>query len=123
VARLRLVAEGGLVSYRVAAELTLPGRFRLPDGTSWAPCGEPGEEPQVEGMVVDTRRKVLYAAQEDVGVWRMGVDLDRTRPSLVDRVREFGVPAGFDEAEEECVVDWTADPGFGASTCRPTPRA
>jgi 3-phytase len=113
VAKARLVADGGRVTYRVVASLTLPGSFRLPDGTSWEPCGEPGEQPQVEGMVVDTRAKVLYAAQEDVGVWRMGVDLGRTRPTLVDRVRELSVPASFDEAEEECVVDWSADPGFG----------
>ncbi|GHH83717.1 hypothetical protein GCM10017771_11010 [Streptomyces capitiformicae] len=40
----------------------------LPNGTSWTPCADPGDLPQVEGMVVDPVNKVLYAGQEDVGI-------------------------------------------------------
>jgi 3-phytase len=123
VAKARLVAEGEHVTYRVVASLTLPGRFRLPDGTTWEPCGEPGEQPQVEGMVVDTRRQVLYAAQEDVGVWRMGVDLDRTRPALVDRVREYGSRPRSTPTLRSAWSTGRPTPASGAGTCRPTPRA
>jgi len=32
---------------------------------------------------------------------------------VVEHTREYGIPAAFDPAEEECVVDYEADPGFG----------
>jgi 3-phytase len=105
-------ARGRLVDYDVVDRITLPDTFRLPNGTSWAPCEDPGEGPQLEGEVVDARRGVLYAAQEDVGVWRIPVSTRGFgRPELIERVREFGVPATFDPAEEECVPG--PDPGFG----------
>ncbi|MFI1466329.1 phytase [Streptomyces wuyuanensis] len=100
----------GTVTYRTVRTLRLPSSFRMPDGTSWTPCGEPGDAPQVEGMVVDPANGMLYAGQEDVGIWRVRADLTGT-PRLVDKVREFGVPAAYDEATEECVAG--ADPGFG----------
>ncbi|MEV1052165.1 phytase [Streptomyces sp. NPDC049887] len=100
----------GTVTYRTVRTLELPSSFRLPDGTSWTPCGEPGDAPQVEGMVVDPANGMLYAGQEDVGIWRVRADLTGT-PRLVDKVREFGVPADYDERTEECVAG--ADPGFG----------
>ncbi|GLW11255.1 hydrolase [Microtetraspora sp. NBRC 13810] len=109
--RLKPVA-GGKVGYEVVRTLTLPSSFRLPDGTTWTPCLEPGELPQVEGMVVDAERDVLYAAQEDVGVWRLPADLTG-RPELVDRVREYGVPGTYDPETEEC--DPGPDPGFGGT--------
>jgi 3-phytase len=34
-------------------------------------------------------------------------------PVLVDRVREYGVPWEFDEEQEECVILYEQDPGFG----------
>ncbi|GAA2460645.1 phytase [Streptomyces glaucus] len=102
----------GKVGYRRIRTLDLPSAFRLPDGTSWSPCAEPGELPQVEGMVVDPRNGVLYAGQEDVGIWRVRADLT-TAPTLVDTVREYGVPAAYDEATEECVAG--PDPGYGGS--------
>ncbi|MEF3116808.1 phytase [Streptomyces chrestomyceticus] len=101
---------GGTVGYRKIRTLDLPAAFRLPNGTSWSPCAEPGELPQVEGMVVDPDNGTLYAGQEDVGIWRLRADLTGT-PKLVDKVREYGVPATYDEATEECVAG--ADPGYG----------
>ncbi|GHG13132.1 MULTISPECIES: phytase [Amycolatopsis] len=112
VALLRLVDRpGGTVGTAPIATVDLPSRFRLPDGTPWSPCEEPGERPQLEGSVIDGR--VLYTAQEDVGIWR--IPLTSTgfgRPELIDRVRSFGVPSRWDAASEECVPDG-ADPGFG----------
>lgn len=103
----------GTVTYRKIRSLDLPSSFRLPDGTSWTPCGEPGELPQVEGMVVDPANGMLYAGQEDVGIWLMRADLTGAAPKLLDRVREYGVPAVYDEESEECAVG--ADPGFGGT--------
>ncbi|MEV6753192.1 phytase [Streptomyces sp. NPDC051214] len=100
----------GKVGYRKVRTLDLPADFRLPNGTSWAPCGEPGELPQVEGMVVDPADGTLYAGQEDVGIWRLRADLTG-KPRLIDKVREYGVPATYDPATEECTAG--ADPGYG----------
>ncbi|OJF10534.1 phytase [Couchioplanes caeruleus] len=112
VALVRLVTTpAGTITYTVERRLTLPSSFRLPDGSSWTPCGEPGELPQVEGMVVDAQTGVLYAGQEDVGIWRMPATLTGT-PVLMDKVREFGVPATFDPDTEECEVSGP-DPGAG----------
>ncbi|WP_373566921.1 phytase [Streptomyces griseicoloratus] len=102
----------GRVGYRKVRTLDLPASFRLPDGTSWSPCAEPGELPQVEGMVVDPANGTLYAGQEDVGVWRLPADLTGT-PRLVDKVREYGVAATYDEAADECVAGH--DPGYGGA--------
>ncbi len=88
--------------------------FRLSDGTSWTPCGEPGEGPQVEGMVVDPQHDVLYAAQEDVGVWRIPLQREAFgRPVLIDRVREFGRDATYDPETEECTVSAIPHPDSG----------
>lgn len=100
----------GTVGYRKVRTLSLPSAFRLPDGTSWTPCGEPGELPQVEGMVVDPENGTLYAGQEDVGIWRLPAGLDG-QPVLVDKVREYGVPGTYDPETEECAPG--RDPGFG----------
>lgn len=110
IALLRLIAERDRIGYRLVRTLDLPSQFPLPGGTSWKPCDEPGVLPQVEGMVVDVDKKVLYAGQEDVGIWRVSARLDG-EPALVDRVREFGVPGHYDPETDECVLD--ADPGFG----------
>ncbi|MFI2040615.1 phytase [Streptomyces bottropensis] len=105
-----LPTADGRVGYRRIRTLDLPSSFRLPDGTTWSPCGEPGELPQVEGMAVDPAAGTLYAGQEDIGIWRLRADLTG-RPVLVDRTREYGVPGTYDEESEECVPG--ADPGFG----------
>ncbi|MEV7373361.1 phytase [Streptomyces sp. NPDC090301] len=107
-----LPAAGGKVTYRTIRTLDLPATFRLPNGSSWAPCGEPGELPQVEGMVVDPADGTLYAGQEDVGIWRLRADLTGT-PKLLDKVREYGVPGVYDEETEECAPG--ADPGYGGT--------
>jgi len=100
------------VSYERLDTTSLPSTFRLPDGTRWQPCDEPGVGPQVEGMAVDGT--TLYAAQEDVALWRLSIRGDRFHaPSIVDKVREFGVPATYDPETEECTVHWSEDPGFG----------
>ncbi|GAA3926708.1 phytase [Streptomyces gulbargensis] len=115
--RLRLLEledRNGRVGYRLKDTLDLPDTFALPNGTSWKPCADPGELPQVEGMAVDQEEHVLYAAQEAVGLWR--VDLDEAefeQPRLLDKVREYGTPWTYDTAEEECVLDTAHDPGFG----------
>ncbi|WP_369192989.1 phytase [Streptomyces djakartensis] len=100
----------GTVTYRKVRAFDLPASFRLPNGTTWSPCAEPGELPQVEGMAVDPATGTLYAGQEDVGIWRLRADLTG-RPSLVDKVREFGVPGVYDEETEECTAG--TDPGYG----------
>ncbi|MXM68893.1 phytase [Streptomyces sp. HUCO-GS316] len=111
LALLELVpATGGTVGYRKIRTLDLPSSFRLPDGTSWSPCAEPGELPQVEGMVVDPATGTLYAGQEDIGIWRLRADLTG-KPVLVDKVREYGVPGTYDDGTEECTPG--ADPGYG----------
>ncbi|KOU62415.1 hydrolase [Streptomyces sp. MMG1533] len=111
LALLELVpAANGTVGYRKVRTLDLPSSFRLPDGTTWSPCLEPGELPQVEGMVVDPATGTLYAGQEDVGIWRLRADLTG-KPVLVDKVKEYGVPGTYDEETEECAPG--ADPGYG----------
>lgn len=105
-----LPTAAGTVGYRQVRTLDLPSSFRLPNGTSWTPCAEPGELPQVEGMVVDPADGTLYAGQEDVGIWRIDAGLTGT-PLLIDKVREYGVPGTYDEQTEECTPG--ADPGFG----------
>ncbi|MEU6719098.1 phytase [Nonomuraea sp. NPDC046802] len=107
-----LAKPGGKIGYRVVRTLDLPASFTLPNGQNWTPCLEPGEQAQVEGMVVDQDTDVLYAAQEDVGIWRMRADLTG-RPVLIDKVREYGVPGTYDPGTEECAPG--ADPGFGGT--------
>ncbi len=115
VGLFKLVAKGATVTYQRVDRLTLPSTFRLPDGSAWSPCADPGDGPQVEGSVVDPVTRVAYLAQETVGLWRVAVWGGRFRgaPQSVERTREFGVPARFDEAEDDCVVDYAADPGYG----------
>lgn len=109
LARLKVTAQGR-VGYEVVRRISLPSTFRLPDASSWSPCAEPGELPQVEGMVIDPDSGTLYAGQEDVGIWRLKATLRGGR-TLVDKVAEFGVPGTYDAHTEECVAG--ADPGFG----------
>ncbi|MFI5938490.1 phytase [Actinoplanes sp. NPDC051494] len=89
-----IVFRGGKVSYRQRETLDLPSTFTLRDGTSWTPCEDPGEGPQIEGMVIDPRSNVLYASQEDVALWR--IDLRTKRRTAVEYVAEFGAPYDAD---------------------------
>ncbi|MFF5206591.1 phytase [Streptosporangium sp. NPDC000396] len=105
-------APDGKIGYTRVRTIDLPSGFTLPNGQSWTPCDEPGVGPQIEGMVVDARTGTLYAAQEDVGIWRIPADLTGS-PVLIDRVREYGVPATYDAETEECVPG--VDPGYGGT--------
>lgn len=111
----RIVASSHGYTYLKVDSLVLPSSFTLRDGSAWTPCLEPGELPQAEGLVVDPILGTLYIAQEDVALWRVQLIGGRFvgAPRMVERVREFGVPATFDPETEECVYDWTADPGEG----------
>ncbi len=115
LAMLRLeTTRNGRVSYERVDTTAVPSTYRLPDGTSWTPCEDPGDGPQVEGMVVDRKRHELYAGQEQVGIHRVALRRKgfASAPVLVEKVREFGVPATYDPVEEECVQSGE-DPGFG----------
>jgi 3-phytase len=104
--------DGGL-GYEQVEPLEIPRSFPLPDGSTWTPCEEPGIEPQLEGVSVDQRTDVLYAAQEDVGLWRVPLPLGSGEPRLVDRVTDFGIHDAYEAETEVCVpVDPDAE-GFG----------
>ncbi|MBB2902989.1 3-phytase [Kineococcus radiotolerans] len=108
-------AADGTVGYRQASRQALPAAFTLPGGSTWAPCEEPGEGPQAEGVVHDAVGGAWFVAQEDVGIWRITVDGDRAASrQLVDTVRGFGVPATYDEDTETCRVTG-ADPGVSGT--------
>lgn len=108
-----LPTDQGQITYRQLQQINLPSQFKLPNGKTWTPCLDPGELPQVEGMVVDQELGILYAGQEDVGIWKIKLPLDDTTPTLLDKVREFGVPYSYDSVEEECNIDFSNDPGYG----------
>jgi 3-phytase len=113
---LKLKDVGGKVGYATEDTVDLPGSFTLPDGEKWRPCADPGEKAQVEGMAVDQEERVLYAAQEDVGLWRIDLDDEEFEaPALFDKVREYGVPWTYDAEKEECVLDTANDPGHGGT--------
>jgi 3-phytase len=113
IATARLVSQGGAIGYDNIRHLDMPSEFPLPDGTTWVPCEEPGVLPQLEGVSIDHRNGALYAAQEDVGLWRIQLPFGSRKPVLVDRVADFGIHDVYDEESEECVpVDEDAE-GFG----------
>lgn len=105
--------KDGTVGYTDVEHLEMPGAFPLPDGSTWVPCEEPGVGPQLEGVAVDQRSDVLYATQEDVGLWRIPLPLGSGRPRLVDEVADFGIHDVYDEETEECVPVDPDQPGLG----------
>ena len=113
IATARIVARNGALAYTNVRHLEMPGSFALPDGTTWVPCEEPGIGPQLEGSTVDQRSGMLYAAQEDVGVWRVPLPLGRGEPKLIDRVADFGIDDTFNPDTEECEPVDPAATGFG----------
>lgn len=107
------VQKGSTYDTRKVSTLDLPDTFTLPDGRRWTVCGEPGEGPQVEGMVIDEETRTLFAAQEDVGIWRIPLHANGFgKPQLVDKVRTFGAPQKYNPETEECEADGP-NPGFG----------
>lgn len=105
----------GLVTYVRKDQTRFPVEFELPDGTIWNPCTEPGEDPKFEAMVVDRRTGVLYAAQEEVGIWRVRLTEDSFNGRrLIERVIGYGVPAQWNDDEEQCEVVGE-DPGYGGT--------
>ena len=113
IATVRLVTDGDSIGYTDIDHLELPGEFPLPDGTTWVPCEEPGIGPQLEGVSVDQRTGTLFAAQEDVGLWRIELPLGSKRPRLVDKVADFGVPDAWNEDTEECEPIDADAPSYG----------
>jgi hypothetical protein len=114
IALFRLVARGNRISYRKVASLSFPDRFRLPNGQQWSPCEDLEELPHLEGLVVDEATITLYAAPEDVGLWRVdqGRDWFSSQPRIVRWTCKVGVPSTVDPATEECRPAGP-DQGFG----------
>lgn len=110
----------GKVGYRTVRTTSLPASFTLPNGQNWSPCGEPGERPQVEGMVVDPDTGDLYAGQEDVGIWKLDADL-RTPPASSRRSAPSACPAPGTPGPRSATRALT--PASEAGTCPPTWRA
>lgn len=107
----RLVADGGgKISYQAVKQFDLPSTFRLSNGSTWSPCEDPGDRPQFEGMVFDQTTATLYAAQEDIGIWRIPLN---GQPVLLEKTREFGQPAAYDEGTEECAPTGPVSPDAG----------
>ncbi|RDH44459.1 phytase [Zooshikella ganghwensis] len=93
----------GLLSYQVVKQIALPSQFTLSNGQQWTPClSDDNEQPQIEGMVFDKHSKQLYAAQEQVGIWRVD-PFGKQSPELIDRVTSFGIPYSriWNDDEEE----------------------
>jgi 3-phytase len=116
VARLQLVpTRDGHVGYRELDRFDLPEVFRLQDGSEWQACAEEdGQSPQIEGMVVDRRRGLLYLAQEQIGIWSTSIWEPQARLRQVDVTAEFGVPytRTWDPSEEEyeCEIHYAQNP-------------
>jgi 3-phytase len=118
LALLKLVPAPGGVGYEEVDTLALPSTFTVPGG-SWTPCAEAeGEGPQVEGMTIDADRGLLFAGQEDVGIWQIEISnggFDGA-PELIEKVIEFGAPYELipdeeDPGEFECQITGEAPPG------------
>jgi 3-phytase len=110
VALLKLKADGDTVTWKKIRTLHLPASFELPDGTEWSPCDDTGQDPQVEGMVVDKTTGTAYLGQELVGIWKIDADL-KGEPELVDKAIEFGLPGVYDPETDEC--EYGENPGHG----------
>ena len=118
IAKVRLFPiTQSTVGYEVVSTLDLPKDFALPGSGLWTPCqDEDGQEPQVEGMVVDAEQRFLYSGQEQVGIWKIPVNqFSAGHAELIDSVKSYGVPYDrvFDEEEEEysCEYRFDQDPG------------
>ncbi|MFD2026703.1 phytase [Promicromonospora aerolata] len=113
IATARLTTGPDGIGYTDVQHLAMPGEFPLPDGTTWVPCEEPGVGPQLEGVSVDHRTGTLYAAQEDVGLWRVPLPLGSGEPRLIDKVTDFGVHDAYDPETDECAPVDPEAPSYG----------
>jgi 3-phytase len=108
-------ASNGTLSYRVVRTFLFDTSFDLRDeqGVSyaWTPCREAAlEEPQSEGLVVDSVNDTLYVAFETIGLYKLPnvsslpafVTVGKNR--LIEPVKSFGQPhhAIPDDDEFEC---------------------
>ena len=114
---VEVMEQDGALGYVPVDTVSMPAQFDLPDGTVWTPCEEPGVGPQFEGVAVDRRTGTLFAAQEDVGLWEIGLSTQgfTGKQGLIDRVKDFGVHDRFDPETEECEPIDPADEGVGGS--------
>jgi 3-phytase len=109
IARVKVFSDNGRVAYSIVTRFDLPDAVPLPNGGTWQPClQDEGDKPQVEGMVVDDFHRVLYLAQERVGIWKTDIDQESPQMVLLDKVKGFGVP-----------FKKVLDPGAGKVSCQP----
>lgn len=106
IAQLELMAEhhpgdaGFSVNAQVVRTLTFP-----------APTDPNSDNPQVEGMVVDQETGMLYAAQEQAGIWKFDAEVSgKTTGKLIEQVRPNGDNL---EADVEGLTIYYADNGTG----------
>lgn len=121
VAELELFDAGaGHVGYRRVREYRFPSVFSLRNKAgrrfAWSPCREDAaDDPQLEGLVVDQTKGILYAAQEVVGIWQLDVkrapDGDVVyvgQRELFEPVRSFGAPYWAVPSEGEFACEYEA---------------
>jgi 3-phytase len=119
-------AANGTLSYRVVRTFLFDTSFELRDEQgaeyAWTPCREaPLEEPQSEGLVVDSVNDTLFVAFETVGLYRLRrvsslpALVNVGKDQLIEPVKTFGVTyhAIPDDGEFECeyVPEDPAQPG------------
>jgi 3-phytase len=119
-------AANGTLSYRFVRTFLFDTSFNLRDenGTryDWTPCREAAlEEPQSEGLVVDSVNDTLYVAFETIGLYRLSrvsslpgfVTVGEER--LIEPVKSFGQAyhAIPDDDEFECEYEPQGSPAPG----------
>jgi 3-phytase len=127
VKQLEIVpSRSGTLTYRLKRTFLFKTSFGLIDGHGtpydWTPCREAAlEEPQSEGLVVDTVNNTLFVAFETIGLYK--IPLRQSAPNfltvsidnLIEPVKSFGRPyrAVPDDDEFECQYDpeGEGDPG------------
>ena len=117
-------AANGTLTYRVVRTFLFDTSFDLVNQVgvpyTWTPCREAAlEEPQAEGIVMDSTSDQLFVAFETVGLYRIAgvsslpefVTVGKNR--LIEAVRTFGRPyrATEDDGEFECAYDEEGEPG------------
>ncbi|MFC5599444.1 phytase [Deinococcus cellulosilyticus] len=96
VAELELVTDGKTVGSRLVRFIDLPQ--------------QKVDDPQVEGMVVDTDHGILYMGQEKVGIWKLSLQDAQAQPQLIHAVKPTGQHL---EADVEGLTIYDAGNGQG----------